>query len=235
MAKVFETWTVLPHDPIVEHHESFWTVKGSMPSPSVKRVMSLARMQDGRVVVHNALALDEPQMKKLEAWGKPSFLVVPGGFHRQDAKIWKQRYPDMVVLCPFGAKKSVGAVVTPQGSYDDLPQDPNVRLVHFAGLKKGEGYLWVKGPNGDVSIVVNDAICNVPKAFALSGTNIFLGPTGVPSVPRVVRMMLMNDKKALRAQLESIAAEPNLKRVVLAHGKWLEQPAAELRAVANRL
>ncbi|MCC6808298.1 MAG: hypothetical protein IT381_12820 [Deltaproteobacteria bacterium] len=235
MAKVFEQWTVLPHEPIVEHQDNFWTVRGTMPQPKVKRVMSIARLQDGRLVVHNAVALDEPEMKKLEAWGTPAFLIVPGGFHRQDAKIWKLRYPQMKVLCPEGAKKNVGAVVAPEGTYEDLPADPRVKLATFAGMKKGEGYLSVQAPNGDTTIVVNDAICNMPKASPLSFTGLFMAPTGVASVPRVMRMMLMNDKRAFRAQLEALAADATLKRVVLAHGAWLERPATELREIAARL
>ena len=31
--------------------------------------MILARMDDGRVVVHNAIALDDAEMSELEAWG----------------------------------------------------------------------------------------------------------------------------------------------------------------------
>jgi hypothetical protein len=235
MAKVFETWTVLPHQPIAELQDNLWAVKGTMPDPKVHRVMTVARLQDGRLVIHNAVALDEPQMKKIEAWGTPSFLVVPGGFHRQDAKIWKQRYPSIKVLCPAGAKKNVGAVVAPDGTYDDLPQDPGVRLVHFDGLKKGEGYLWARAQNGDVTLAVTDAICNMPKSSLFSFTGLFMAPTGVPSVPRVIRMMLMNDKRAVKSQLGALADEAGLKRVILAHGEWLEQPKAQLKEVAALL
>ena len=34
-------------------------------------------------------------------------LVVPGGFHRLDAKIYKARYPQVKVLCPAGARQKV--------------------------------------------------------------------------------------------------------------------------------
>ena len=47
---------------------------------------------DGRVVVHNAIALDEPAWPS-STGGVAVVIFVPNGFHRQDALIWKQRFP----------------------------------------------------------------------------------------------------------------------------------------------
>ena len=47
-----------------------------------------------RTVVFSPVALHEPAMREIEALGAPRFIVVPNGFHRLDAGIWKQRYPD---------------------------------------------------------------------------------------------------------------------------------------------
>src|SRR4051812_45540873 len=107
MAKAFEQWTVLPHGPIEKLSDNLWRVSGTMPDGKTTRVMTIARFGDGRLLMHNAIALEEPLMAELEAWGKPSFIVVPNGFHRQDAKIYKGRYPEAAVLCPKGATKRV--------------------------------------------------------------------------------------------------------------------------------
>src|SRR6185295_6754886 len=96
---VFETWTVLPHKPLRKHTPYFWSVQGTMPNPRIRRVMSVAKRADGRLVIHNAIALGEPEMQELEALGEPAFLIVPNRYHRQDAKIWKARYPKMQVYC----------------------------------------------------------------------------------------------------------------------------------------
>ena len=50
-------------------------------------------------------------MKEIEAFGTPSVLVVPNGFHRLDAKVFKDRYPAMRVYCPAGDRKKVEQVV----------------------------------------------------------------------------------------------------------------------------
>jgi hypothetical protein len=53
--------------------------------------MVLARMRDGRVVVDNAIALDDASMRELEAWGEPSVLIIPNRYHRQDARIYARQ------------------------------------------------------------------------------------------------------------------------------------------------
>ena len=72
MPRAFETWTVLPHQPIEKLTDNLWRVNGRLPKGETQRQMVLARMGDGRVVVHNAIALDAAEMAELEAWGTPS-------------------------------------------------------------------------------------------------------------------------------------------------------------------
>ena len=233
MAKTFTQWTVLPHKPLEKLADNLWSVEGTMPSGDVRRVMVLARLGDGRVVVHNAIALEETHMKELEAWGTPSFIVVPNGYHRQDARIWKDRYPAAKVLCPEGAKKKVAKVVAPDGSYDDLPADPDVTLAHLDGCKKGEGALVVR--SGDrATVVVNDVLMNIPKAGGMMG--FALAPTGRFSVPRLFRWFFTKDKTALAASLEKLAGTPGLERVIVSHGDAVtDEPGEGLRAAAREL
>jgi hypothetical protein len=62
MAKCFTTWTVLPHDPIEKHSENLWSVSGNMPGGNQRR-MTIARCADGKLVIHNPIALDDAEMK----------------------------------------------------------------------------------------------------------------------------------------------------------------------------
>src|SRR6266542_935000 len=114
-------WTVLAHDPIEKLAENLWRVRGSLPRMTLKRVMTVARLDDGRLVVHSPIALDETALATLEAWGTPAFLVVPGRFHRMDVPAWKRRYPAARVLVPRGSRRFVAEVVGVDGSYEDFP------------------------------------------------------------------------------------------------------------------
>lgn len=226
MAKVFDTWTVVPHKPIEKLEPNVWRVEGELPGrPSARRVMTVVKLASGGLLVHNGIALEEELMQELEAFGKPEVLIVPNGFHRLDAKIYKQRYPQLRVLCPAGARKKVAQVVAVDGTYDDFPRDDTVRMYHLDGAKQSEGVVEIKSPSG-TTFVLNDAVFNLPKVGGVVG--FMLGPTGRPAVPRVFRWFFVKDRAAFSAAIEQMAATPDFKRVIISHGKVLER-ADDLR------
>lgn len=233
MAKAYTTWTVLDNKPIEKLADNLWTVSGLMENGKTQRRMTVARMDDGRLVIHNAIALDLAGMAELDAFGEVAFLVVPNAFHRQDARIWKDRYPNARVVCPGGATKSVSQVVPVDLDYTKAPSDGSVRLAHLDGMGEKEGVLEVRTKSG-ATLVFNDSLLNMPKlGFPV---DIFLGPTGRVSVPRFARWMFIKDKKAFTAQLTRLADTPGLERVIFGHGRNLaEDPAGVLRAAISEL
>jgi hypothetical protein len=232
MASCFKIWTVLPHKPLEKLTENLWRVEGTMPDGKTRRVMVVAKRKDGALVIHNAIALEEALMTELEAFGAPRYLVVPNGFHRQDAFIWKDRYKDMTVLAPTKGMGRVRKVVAVDGSLADYPPDDDVRLGHLVGTGEREGLLEVRSKDG-ITVVFNDALANMPK---LKGLPAFLmGPTGKFSIPRVSRLLLVRDKRAFSAELRRLAGD-DLKRVIVSHGRMVSEGAAGvLQTVANEL
>ena len=73
-----------------------------------------------------ALGLDE--MAALEAYGRPAYLIVPSDKHRLDAKIWKDRYPEIQVIAPEGARAKVEETVQVD-TVEPLSDDPNVQFI----------------------------------------------------------------------------------------------------------
>ncbi len=233
MAKCFSSWTVLPHDPIEKIADNLWRVQGKINDGKVQRQMVLGRMRDGGLVIHNAIALDDAEMKAVEAWGRPKVLFVPNAFHRQDAAIWKQRYPELTVVAPKGARKRVDKIVKVDAITDVAPGDDTVRLRPLAGCP-GESVLEVRSGD-DVTAVFCDAILNVPRRTGVPG--FLLGPTGKISVPRFARVFLVKDKAAFTRQLDALAATPGLRRVMFGHGAPAvdAEVAAGLRAVCAQM
>jgi hypothetical protein len=228
---VFERWTVLPHKPIHKLSENLWRVQGTMPD-GAPRVMAVARLGDGRLIIHSAIALEEPAMKELEAFGAISVILVPNGFHRQDARIWKDRYPAAKVCCPNGARKRVEKVVPVDGGLEDVPADENVRAGYLDGCAEREGYLEVRSQDG-TSLVFNDGMFNLPP---LSGIRrLIFGPTGRLAVTRLFKLLAVKDKAALAKHLERLAASPNLVRVIVSHGSLVTEDAAAKIRQAIRL
>jgi hypothetical protein len=66
--------------------------------------MTVVRLANNKLVIFSAIALAEAEMTTLETFGRPSYLIVPSEIHRMDARIWKDRYPDLVVIARGGAR-----------------------------------------------------------------------------------------------------------------------------------
>lgn len=231
-------WKVLPHGPIEELTENVWRVEGELPQLSMRRVMTVARRSDGRLVIHSAMALDEPSMRAIEAWGTPAFLLIPHSRHRMDAPRYKARYPGIRVLATQGVVAKANEVVPVEGTYADFPGDDTVRLEMLHGIKDAEGAMIVRSADG-VTVVLNEVVFDLrPRRELLMRvmTKVLgLGPG--PRVTRVVKLELVRDAKALRADLERLAATPDLKRLIVSHEKLSTglAAAAALRKAATDL
>jgi hypothetical protein len=236
MPKPFETWTVCPHGPIEKVTEKHWRVSALVPGTPFPRTMIVVRLSDGRLIIHNGIALNEGEMKELESWGTPAFLIVPGSGHRIDAKIYKTRYPGVRVIAPRGAKKKIDEVVHVDATECDFG-DPDVHYELVDGTGEGEGVLIVRSKAG-TTLVFNDVVMNMQKIPGFGGFMMglmgFTGPKPKVSLP--TRMVVVKDKKALRAELEKRATTPDLMRIEVAHGDAItSDPAGVLRSAAATL
>jgi hypothetical protein len=235
MPRAYETWTPLPHKPIERLAENLWRVQGTLKGMGLRRVMTLARLEDGRLVIHNGIALEEDEMRQIEEWGPPAFLIVPNGYHRLDSYVFKKRYPDVKVLCPRAARKQVEQVVAVDGDYDTFPTDANVRLEHAEGVGEREGVMIVRSADG-VTLVFNDLIFNMPHGKGLMGfvARHIMGSTGGPRITRLVRFFLVKDRDVLCAYLIRLSETPDLRRIIVSHHRTIEDdPARTLRRVAE--
>lgn len=231
MAKWNTTWSVRAHGPIEKLSDRLWRIEAKLESIDLRRVMTVARRADGSLVVHNAIPLGEAEMAELDAWGKVSAIVVPNRFHRLDVRPFAERYPEARVLCPRGATRHVQKAVKVDGSYEDLAPDGTVDLISLDGTKAREGVMIVRG---DVtSVVLNDAVFNMDHAGGFFGFLLrLIGASGKPCVEVGMRWLMISDKKAFRAHLESLADLPRLAHVVVSHHKVIvDEPAAVLRKV----
>ncbi len=237
MAKANQAWKVLPHRPIEQLDDHLWRVEGDLEGMPLKRVMAIAKRADGRLVMHNGIALEDEAMKAIDAWGEVSEILVPNGYHRLDAKVFHDRYPKARILCPAGARKKVEEVVKVDGTYEDFGQDANVSLETLEGTAAAEGAMIVK--DGDrTSLVLNDALFNMPHLPGFTGWVLrnVTASSGGPRVSRVARWLVVKERAAFAAHLGRLAELPGLVRIVVSHHETItEEPAKVLRAVAAGL
>jgi hypothetical protein len=238
MSAPLESWKVLPHGQLTEVDDNVWTVTGTihMPVGDFERRMTIARLRDGGLVVYSAIALDEPQMARLDSFGRMAWLVVPGDDHRLDAKPWLQRYPTMHVVAPAGARDRALEVVPVESTSPDFG-DANVRWVTVRGTREHEAALVVHGGKG-TTIVVNDLIANIRHEHGFTGWMLrMMGFAGdEPNIPGVRRLAMVKDSNALADQLLAWSEIGDLHCILVSHGEPIvDDPRGELRRLSASL
>ena len=238
MTNPFQQWTVLPHGKLAQIDDNILTVVGEirMPLMELPRRMTVVRLADSRLVVFSAIALDEDEMAALEAFGRPAYLIVPSDKHRLDAKIWKDRYPEMQVVAPEGARAKVQETVPVDTVAPDF-DDPNVQFLAVPGTRNREAALVVRTPKG-TTLVLNDVVGNIRDASGFGGWLLHLaGFAGEQAqVPKVVKMAIIEDTNALRTQLLQWAEIDSLRCILVSHGSPIEKnPPQVLRELASSL
>ena len=233
-----ESWKVLPHGKLVPVDDNILTVVGEihMPLMELPRRMTVVRLRDGRLVVWSAIALDDAEMATFEAFGRPAFLVVPNDHHRLDAKAWKDRYPEVQVVAPAGAREKIAKAVAVDTTAPDFA-DPDVQFMAVPGTRDLEAALVVRSPGG-TTLVLNDLVGNIDNESGLGGWLLrLMGFAGdEPHIPAPVKMMMVKDTDALRAQLLQWAGDTSLKRILVSHGAPIEDdPRQTLRNLAAAL
>lgn len=231
-AKVSDAWTVLDHGPVERINERLWRVEGALPRMSLRRVMSVAKRENGGLVLHSAIALRPAELAELEAWGTPEVLVVPSAYHRLDAPAYKKRYPALRVYAPRAAIGKVRDVVSVDGSYQDYPADGAVELRALPGVADREGTMLVRH-EGRLTVVLNDVVMNMDRKRDVLGFlfTTVLGSAPGPRISRLVKLALVTDRGALRAELQRLARLPELENLIVAHEKVARGNAAAREAL----
>ena len=238
MTKTIQQWKVLPHGKLTEGDDNILTVTGKlhMPLTDLPRRMTVVRLNDARLVIFSAIALDDAAMRELESYGRPAFLIVPNDHHRLDARAWKERYSSMQVVAPEGSRAKVEKVVHVDTCEPHFG-DPNVQFMTVPGTRGHEAALVITTPNG-TTLVLNDLVGNIRDPSGFGGWLLrVMGFAGdEPHIPKPVKLVLIEDKDALRIQLLAWAELESLKRILVSHGSPIEDhPRRALRDLANSL
>ena len=234
MTAPFKEWTVLPHGKLTRLNERIVSVVGDLQMPllHLPRRMTAVRLKSGEIVVFSAIALREPEMAELEAFGRPAFLVVPSERHRLDAPGYARRYPDMIVVAPQGGAGKIGEVVRVDTSAPAF-RDPTVRFVEIVA----DSALEVDCDDG-LTIIVNDLIGDIHGESGIGGWLLrVMGFAGDdPHVPGPVKLTLGKRKSEVAQQFRRWAERDDLRRIVVSHGDSIEVDArGVLRTLAASL
>ena len=229
------SWTshVLPHGPLTQLAPRVWQVTGTLKGNPLPRNMTLWKMDSGGLWVHSAVACDDATMTEIEGIGRPEVLVVPNGFHRVDARVWKERFPDIRVVSPEASRAKVEEKV----KVDGLDTEVLGVTTHTAAGVKDTEHVYEVDAGAGSALIMCDLLFNLPHLPGVSGFVLrMLGSTGSFGITGVGKMLMMTDKKALKGWLLQESQEPDLALVCVSHGEpVLADAAKKMREASEKL
>jgi hypothetical protein len=196
--------------------------------------MSIVKRSDGSLLFFNAMPLEPAALEEVRGWGKPEVLVVPHDQHMIDADAFAKKL-ELAVYGPKECETKMRTRTEMTGMLEALPVDPVVKVESVPGVKNGEPALLVTSAGGQISLLVSDVLMNNSKE-SLGFFPRLLGFAGPAKIVPVFKMMFLQDKAALKAQLGTWAALPGMTRVVPCHGAIFAAAVPDaLRAAAGTL
>jgi hypothetical protein len=81
-------------DPPVSLAENLWTLDGDWQDTSLRRRMTIIRLNDGSLWLHSPIALPEDQKQWLDRLGPVRWVVAPNRFHCSEVGWYLDRYPE---------------------------------------------------------------------------------------------------------------------------------------------
>lgn len=227
---------VCPHGELLQLDARLWQVTGTLPRGPLPRNMVVYRLDDGGLLIHSGIALAENSMRQLEGLGTPRMLIVPNGLHRLDALRYKQRYPQIQVVCPRAAHDKVAQVIQPDAIAEDVLPRLGIACHAIPGFKSNELAYELRLGVGR-ALVVCDVLFNLERLPGFAGWTVnVIGSTGYFGVTKIGQWFFTSDKSALRDWLGRMAALPDLRVVCVAHGAAVTSQCGErLQQAAARL
>jgi hypothetical protein len=205
-----------------------WEVTGEWRTKFARR-MTIVRLLDGRILIHNAIHLRKHDLDWISSLGKVAFIVAPNVFHTSDAGWMKTQFPDATLFVP--ASKLADFKKAGHQALDtelEFPEELAHELLYLPS--KGTSIqeaVFLHRPSK--TLILTDLAFNMPDVYhglekVIMGWNKVGGRFG-PT--RALKWIFTKDKSALLETFRQILAL-DFERIIVNHGNILEQNGREV-------
>jgi hypothetical protein len=184
--------------------------------------MSVVRLNDGGLLVHSPVPLDEKLKAEVDALGTVEAVVAPSRFHHLSVCAWKDAYPQAVFACCPGLEKKRADFAWDRvlGDRPEAEWERELDQVWFAARTMESEVVFFHRRSR--TMICADIIFNLtdhPKRLTRVVSR--LTSNGKPGATWLERLTI-RDRTGARAQIDRMLAwKPE--RILLAHGRCIER------------
>lgn len=226
----------LPPEPLRRLADPLWVARAATTMGVIDRHMTVVRLTDGGVLLHDPLDLGDQGWAAVDAIGPVRWIVVPSWLHDFDVAATHARYRDArVVALPSTRRRLARAL--PMIEAIDATQCPRpARMVPLPGLRWDEFVLEV-AHDGGVTHVYTDAIMNLPLVRGPEGwISRLAGSAGRFRMTPLGKVVLLADRAAFTTYIRQQADRTDVRHVIVTHGTLVDADVpAHYRSVLNWL
>ena len=215
--------------PLCEH---IWQARHDlkMPPPGVyfNCRMSVVRLQDGSVLVHSPVPIDEECAAQIRAIGPVSHLIAPSLFHHLFMPQARALFPDATLWgAPGLGEKRPDITFDATLTRDPFPLSEELSLIFIEGVPSMNEVVFFHHPSR--SLLVTDYIFNIlhPTGALTPAMLTIMNANKKLAQSRLWRM-ICKDRQAFGQSAQAIMALP-FERLIMAHGEVLEGPDTHAR------
>lgn len=213
-----------PYDSLQEIAPSVYCIDGDWEKTTFRRRMTLLKLKDGGLVVHNPLRLKDEDYSKIDALGRVDYIVAPNKFHCSEPQFYKLRYPRAKVLV---AREALPTVQKRCEIHGTLPEAWSPKLREEIGCMEFEGTRMLSENiffhRASKTLIVTDLVFNMHTEvkgaervfFKLNRVYKRFGPS------RLFRYFFVDEPKVAAESFRELMRW-DFDRVVMSHGEILQ-------------
>jgi Domain of unknown function (DUF4336) len=144
--------------------ENIWEITGEWRTKFARR-MTVVRLRNGRLFIHNAIQLRKHELDWLKSLGNVALIVAPNTFHCSDAGWMKSQFPDADLFVPatkVNEFKKIG--LNAHNTETDFPEEIAAELLYIPS--KGTSIheaIFLHRPSK--TLILTDLAFNMPDIY----------------------------------------------------------------------
>ncbi|NBO37707.1 DUF4336 domain-containing protein [bacterium] len=211
-----------PHAPPREIAPALWVVDGTW-SNALARRMTVVRLRNNEVWIHNPMQLAAPELAWLASLGFVRGIVAPNKWHVSDLRWMAEKFPQAQLMCPLSFLEKNVQLKDRILCTTDVPYVTNDHELEFfpvTGVRFEETVLFHPLTR---TLIVCDLMMNMRLEGSWLQRTFFkcnnMGECCAPT--RVLKWVMTSNRDELLAFVEQMA-ELNPRRIVVNHGEIFE-------------